>query len=95
MKIRQIYLQGKMIDIRNSRLVSFWLDPWMDNTPSPFVKCTMSYMNCPLTRKFDVMERGWVVQFRIRLRGIIRAQWYERASRLNEVSLSSEKDVVL
>jgi hypothetical protein len=36
-----------------------------------------------------------VVPFRIRLQGIIRAQWYELATKLNGVVLSKDPDVVL
>jgi hypothetical protein len=42
---------------------------------------------------FEVKEKGWVIQFKIRLQGIIRAQWYELATKLNRVILGDEADV--
>jgi hypothetical protein len=33
LKIRHIYLMGREIKIGNGRMVSFWLDCWLDNTP--------------------------------------------------------------
>jgi hypothetical protein len=42
----------------------------------------------------EIREKGWVIQFRIRLQGFLCDQWYEMASKLNIVSLSDEHDVV-
>jgi hypothetical protein len=33
MKVRNIYLKRRDIKSRNGKLVSFWLDPWLENTP--------------------------------------------------------------
>jgi hypothetical protein len=33
MKIRHIYLKGREFDLGNGRMVSFWLDPWLDGIP--------------------------------------------------------------
>jgi hypothetical protein len=32
-KVRHIYLQGREFKINSGRLVSFWLDPWMNGKP--------------------------------------------------------------
>jgi hypothetical protein len=43
---------------------------------------------------YEIKEKGWVIQFKVRLQGIIRAQWYELATKLNRVTLDEEVDVV-
>jgi hypothetical protein len=37
---------------------------------------------------------GWVIQFRTRLQGLVRDQWYNLTSRLNHVCLNNEKDYI-
>jgi hypothetical protein len=37
---------------------------------------------------------GWNVEFKVRLQGILRDQWYELASKLNGVVLNDERDSV-
>jgi hypothetical protein len=41
----------------------------------------------------EVKEWGWVVQFKTRLQGVMRAQWYDLASKLNRFPWHEEKDV--
>jgi hypothetical protein len=43
----------------------------------------------------EVKVNGWVVQFKHRPQGIIRAQWYELASKLNIFPLNEEQELVL
>jgi hypothetical protein len=33
LKISHIYLQGREFKLNNGKMVSFWLDSWMDNKP--------------------------------------------------------------
>jgi hypothetical protein len=33
LKVRHVYLQGREFKINSGRLVSFWLDPWMNEKP--------------------------------------------------------------
>jgi hypothetical protein len=42
----------------------------------------------------DVEENGWVIQFKIRLQGLIREQWYELTMKLNNVHLNDERGEV-
>jgi hypothetical protein len=55
----------------------------------------MNWLSTKNSSVFEVKEHGWVIPFRIRLQGVIRDQWYELATELNEVELSDESDVVL
>jgi hypothetical protein len=41
----------------------------------------------------DVRLQGWVVQFKSRLHGVIREQWYALAVALNNFLLNESKDV--
>jgi hypothetical protein len=43
---------------------------------------------------YEIKEKGWVIQFKVRLQGIIQAQWCELATKLNRVTLDEEVDVV-
>jgi hypothetical protein len=43
---------------------------------------------------FDVRREDWVIQFKVRLQGINREQWYELASKLNNIKLNSENDLI-
>jgi hypothetical protein len=42
-----------------------------------------------------VKENGWVIRFKNNLHGVLRAQWYGLAERLNNVILSKENNKVL
>jgi hypothetical protein len=39
----------------------------------------------------EVKEWGWVVQIKTRLQGVMRAQWYDLASKLNRFPWHEEK----
>jgi hypothetical protein len=43
----------------------------------------------------EVKEQGWVVQFKTRLQGVMRAQLYDLESKLNRFPWHEEKDVAL
>jgi hypothetical protein len=43
----------------------------------------------------EVLDRGWVVQFKIQLPHIIRDMWYELAAHLNSIRLGEGKDRLL
>jgi hypothetical protein len=47
--------------------------------------------NCSVA---EVKEKGWVIQFKVRLQGVLHDQWYEMASKLNRVVLGTEPDDV-
>jgi hypothetical protein len=42
----------------------------------------------------EVKENGWVIQFKTRLQGLLREQWYELATKLYSVHLNDETDDV-
>jgi hypothetical protein len=95
-KIRYIYLRGRIYRINNGTSVSFWLDQWLGDKPL-CVSYPILYDLC-LNQKasvLEVAESGWVVRFKIRLQGIVRDLWYELAARLNEVFLNQDKDVAI
>jgi hypothetical protein len=89
MKVRHIYLKGRDIKSRNEKLVSFWLDPWLENTPLcqayPILYELATSKSCSVA---EIREKGWVVQFKIRLQGLLHDQWYELASKLDRVQLN-------
>jgi hypothetical protein len=37
---------------------------------------------------------NWVVQFKTKIQGLIRDQWYELATKLNSVQLNEDRDEV-
>jgi hypothetical protein len=96
LKIREIYLKGRMLKIGNDQFVSFCLDSWLNEVPLcqlyPILYELAFDKKCSVA---DINGRDWVIQFRIRLQGIIRDQWYELAGKLNEVVLNNEKDDVM
>jgi hypothetical protein len=94
-KIRPIYLAGRAYKVNNGKLVSFWLDPWLDDDPI----CTMYPILYGLaTHKelsvYDAAAAEWVIQFNIRLPPLIRDQWYRLVTQLNGVCLNDNKDNV-
>jgi hypothetical protein len=84
LKIMPIYLRGRSFKLNNGKLVSFWLDPWLDDKPL----CTyypILYDLCLNAKSsvYGVHNEGWVVPFKIILPPIIRDQWYTLAGKLN------------
>jgi hypothetical protein len=95
MKVRQIYLRGRGIKINNGEAVSLWLDTWLEELPlcqrySVLYELVVN-QSCSVK---EVKEKGWVVQFKVRVQGLIREQWYELAMKLNNVNLNNERDEV-
>jgi hypothetical protein len=89
LKIRHIYLQGRELKINKGPWVSFWLDFWMDGTP--LCQAYLVLFELATDKKCSVCEvkdNGWVINVKIRLQGMIRAQWYELVDRLNNISLN-------
>jgi hypothetical protein len=75
LKIRHIYLKGRVLKISNGQRVSFWLDPWLEDVPLcqafPLLFEEALDQKCSV---WEVKEQGWVINFRTRLQGVIRAQ---------------------
>jgi hypothetical protein len=93
MKVRCIYLRGREYKINSGRSVSFWLDPWMGEKPLCVIYPVLYDLSLDQKKSVsDIAENGWVVRFKIRLQGILRDQWHELDSRLNEVNLNTGKD---
>jgi hypothetical protein len=95
LKVRHIYLEGRELVMKNEKLTSFWLDPWLGENPL----CLTYPILCELcTDKtcsmFQVSQQEWVLNFSIRLPGIIRTQWHELAHKLNQVVLEESEDLV-
>jgi hypothetical protein len=96
LKVRHIYLKGREVKIKNGKSVGFWLDPWIESIPL-YQSYSVLY-ELALNKNssvFEVKERDCVIPFRIRLQGVIHAQWYELAAKLNEVELCDDPDVVI
>jgi hypothetical protein len=96
LKIRHIYLRGREIKIENGRMMSFWLDSWLDNIP--LCQAYPMLYELSLDQKcfvHAVRENGWIIWFKNNLHGVLRAQWYGLAEILNNVILSEENDKVL
>jgi hypothetical protein len=94
MKVRWVYLRGRGFKLNNGRYISFWKDVWLDYTPLclryPILYDLCLDQNCSVS---EVAQKGWVVDFRVRLHGDIREQWYCLAAVLNNVNMNNEKDV--
>jgi hypothetical protein len=94
LKVRHIYLKGRGIKVNNGQKTSFSLDNWMDDAPL-CVAYTVLYDEA-LDKKCSMSElyaRGRVIQFRTRLQGVFRAQWYDLAVRLNNFPLNGNVDM--
>jgi hypothetical protein len=95
LKIRHIYLMGRKFKIGNGKMVSFWLDNWLDGTPLcqvyPMLYELSLNQKCSVQ---EVKENGWVIRFKQNLHGVLRAQWYGLAERLNKVILSADDNKV-
>jgi hypothetical protein len=86
MKIKQLYLRGMGIKVNNGEAVSFWFDPWFDEMPLCQKYCVLFELAMnPNNSVKEVKEKGWVIQFKIKLQGLIQEQWYELATKLNNV----------
>jgi hypothetical protein len=96
LKIRHIYMAGRAYKLNNGKLISFWLDVWLDDKPI----CQQYPILYDLTMikdnsVWDAAQANWVIQFMIRLPPMIKNIWYELANRLNQVVLNEEKDQVV
>jgi hypothetical protein len=83
LKIRHIYLKGREYKLNNGKLISFWLGVWIGNEPL----CTtypILYDLCLEQNNsvYEVAVADGVLNFKIRLPPILRAQWYELAVEL-------------
>jgi hypothetical protein len=94
MKIRHLSeREGGEFELNDGKLISFWLDPWLDNKPI-CIEYPIVY-ELSLNQKCFVHEvaiADWVVQFKIRLPPMLREQWYNLVAKLNRVSLNDAKD---
>jgi hypothetical protein len=94
MKIRHLYLKGRTFKLNNGRGVSFWLDCWLDDTRLCLCYPVLFYLSTDQKISIhEVARNGWVIQFKVRLYGILREQWYQLAANLNRVNLNNEKDI--
>jgi hypothetical protein len=94
LKVRHIYLRGRGIQANNGQKVSFWLYNWMDEVPLcityPVLYDEALNQKCSVS---EVRAQGWMVHFKTILHGVIRAQWYDLAVRLNNFPINDSKDV--
>jgi hypothetical protein len=62
LKIRHIYLAGRSYRIKDGRLISFWLDVWLDENPLclqyPILFDLCVNKNCSV---YDIAQANWVV----------------------------------
>jgi hypothetical protein len=86
MKIRHIYIKGREFKVKNGKLISFWLDHWMDKSPLCIVYPVLYDLALHKdVSVFDVYSNEWVIQFKVRLPPLIKDQWYDLAAKLNNV----------
>jgi hypothetical protein len=88
LKIRPVYLKRRTFKVRDGKMVSFWMDSWLEDKPL----CVLYPILFDLCLNhesiaYEVKENEWVVPFKIILLPIVRDQWYELASKLNYVNL--------
>jgi hypothetical protein len=68
LKVRHVYIQGRVIQVKNEKGVSFWLDTWLGDK-SMCCSYPLLYELC-VDQKCSVHKvwmEGWVVQFKISL----------------------------
>jgi hypothetical protein len=96
LKVRHIYLKDRTFKVNNGKLLSFWLDIWLDDIPLS-QRYPALYELClnQSSSVFDVWKEEWVIKFRVRLHGLLRDQWYALAARLNAVPMNEEANVVI
>lgn len=73
LKIRHIYMAGRAYKLNNGKLISFWLDVWLDDKPI----CQQYPILYDLTMikdnsVWDAAQANWVIQFMIRLPPMIK-----------------------
>jgi hypothetical protein len=93
LKVRSIYLKGRGLKLNNGKLISFWKHSWLGYNPLCTIYPIMYDLcldhNCSVA---DVANKGWVIDFKVRLHGIVREQWYCLAATLNNVRLNEDRD---
>jgi hypothetical protein len=96
LKVRHIYLKGRELVVKNGKLTSFWLDPWLEEKPLcmiyPILYDLCTNKNCSV---FQVGQQEWVLEFSIKLPGVIRLQRYELGHKLNQVALEECNDLAI
>jgi hypothetical protein len=96
LKVRHIYLKGRELVVKNGKLTSFWLDPWLEEKPLcmiyPILYDLCTNKKCSV---FQVVQQEWVLEFSIRLPGVIRLQRYELGHKLNQVALEECNDLAI
>jgi hypothetical protein len=96
LKVRHIYLKGRELVVKNGKLTSFWLDSWLGVNPLCLMYLILYELCTDKTcSMYQVRQRDWVLNFSIRLPGVIRWQWYDLAHKLNQAVLSEDDDLSL
>jgi hypothetical protein len=94
LKIRPVYLKGRTFKVRDGKMVSFWMDSWLEDKPlCVLYPILFDLCRNPKSSVSEMKENEWVVPFRIILPPIVRDQWYELAGKLNYVNLEGGKDI--
>jgi hypothetical protein len=93
MKIRYIYIRGRGYKLNNGKHISFWKDIWLGDKPLcisyPVLFDLCVHQNCSV---YEAAQNDWVINFKSKLHGILRDQWYHLAATLNTVILNGEQD---
>jgi hypothetical protein len=67
------------------------MEPWIDDKPLCLTYPILFELATDQRSTVrEVGDNGWVIHFKTRLQGLIRDQWYNLASRLNNVNLNDE-----
>lgn len=81
--------------MKNGKYISFWCDSWLGDTPLcleyPILYDLCSNKDASVA---DVASSDWIVQFTIILPPFLRDLWYNLATKLNQVQLEDNRDIV-
>jgi hypothetical protein len=95
LKVKQLYLKGRLISIGNGQSTSFWDDPWCgvialeEKFKDLHEICTEQSKNV-----VEIAERGWRLNFRRWLDERAQNQWRQMRDMLATCALSPQKDLV-
>ena len=68
MKVRDVYIAGRGIKIKDGSLVRFWKDPWLDKTPlMQLYPQLFDICQLPDISFKEVREKEFIIPFRRRL----------------------------
>ena len=96
LKIKDIYLQGRGIEIRNGEKTRFWYDPWLYDKPILLIAPTLFFL-CDQKdiSVADIKHSRIHVTFRRWLTDELQTCWDKINSDVNTFQLQENEDVII